>query len=46
MNKTKRKNLPYLLGDILGVLFAAVIFIIPFLFMFVNSLKDRQKQVC
>lgn len=43
MNKTKRKNLPYLLGDILGVLFAAVIFIIPFLFMFVNSLKDRQE---
>ena len=38
----KKKKL-YLLGDVLGLLFAAVIFIIPFLFMLVNSLKERRE---
>lgn len=32
-----------LLGDILGVLLAAAIFIVPFLFMLVNSLKNRRE---
>lgn len=32
-----------LVGDILGVFFAFFIFIIPFLFMLVNSLKDRKE---
>jgi len=40
--KMKKKKL-YLLGDVLGLLFAAVIFIIPFLFMLVNSLKERRE---
>lgn len=30
------------LGDVLGILFAVLIFIIPFLFMLTNSLKDRR----
>jgi len=38
----KRKHL-YLLGDILGLLGAFVIFIIPFIFMFTNSLKERRE---
>lgn len=38
----KKKKL-YLLGDALGLFFAAVIFIIPFLFMLVNSLKERRE---
>ena len=38
----KKKKL-YLLGDVLGLFFAAVIFIIPFLFMLVNSLKERRE---
>ena len=37
----KRKKL-YLIGDITGVLAAFVIFIIPFLFMLTNSLKERK----
>lgn len=40
--KMKKKKL-YLLGDALGLFFAAVIFIIPFLFMLVNSLKERRE---
>jgi len=40
--KMKKKKL-YLLGDVLGLFFAAVIFIIPFLFMLVNSLKERRE---
>lgn len=39
MKKQKRRSL---VGDILGLLFAFVIFIIPFLFMLTNSLKDRR----
>lgn len=40
MKKQKRLCI---LGDILGILFAAVIFVIPFLFMLVNSLKGRRE---
>jgi raffinose/stachyose/melibiose transport system permease protein len=32
-----------LIGDILGVFFAVVIFIIPFYFMFINSVKDKSE---
>jgi raffinose/stachyose/melibiose transport system permease protein len=39
MRAQKRK---VLLGDIFGVFFAIIIFIVPFVFMFVNSLKDRR----
>lgn len=38
----KRKRL-LLLGDILGMLAAIVIFVIPFLFMLMNSLKGRRE---
>lgn len=38
----KRKRL-VLVADILGVTGAVIIFIIPFYFMFVNSLKDRRE---
>lgn len=39
----KKKNRKYLLGDLLGILGALIIFIIPFLFMLVNSLKDKKE---
>ncbi|MDD3337514.1 MAG: carbohydrate ABC transporter permease [Lachnospiraceae bacterium] len=39
MKKQKRRSL---IGDILGLIFAFLIFIIPFLFMLTNSLKDRR----
>lgn len=39
----KKKKLILLLGDVLGVLAAFVIFIIPFLFMLVNALKERRE---
>ena len=38
----KRKRL-LLLGDIIGMVSAIVIFVFPFLFMFINSLKDRRE---
>ena len=38
----KHKKKLTLLGDIIGILGAVVIFIIPFVFMLVNSLKDRR----
>lgn len=38
----KQKRLIWL-GDILGVLAAVIIFIVPFYFMFVNSLKTQQE---
>jgi len=40
--KMKNKKI-YILGDVLGLFFAAVIFVIPFLFMLVNSLKERRE---
>lgn len=39
MKKQKRR---ILVGDILGVSGAIIIFVIPFLFMLINSLKDRR----
>lgn len=38
----KKKKRLILLGDILGVICAVIIFVIPFFFMLVNSLKDRR----
>lgn len=38
----KRKKQLTLIGDIVGVLSAVIIFIIPFAFMLTNSLKDRR----
>ncbi|MDE6906845.1 MAG: carbohydrate ABC transporter permease [Lachnospiraceae bacterium] len=38
----KKKRL-YLLGDILGFLGAFIVFIVPFLFMMVNALKERRE---
>ncbi len=39
----KKENRLYLLWDILGVLVVGIIFIVPFLFMFMNSLKERKE---
>uniref|UniRef100_S0DES5 Putative ATPbinding transport protein n=1 Tax=termite gut metagenome TaxID=433724 RepID=S0DES5_9ZZZZ len=39
----RKYNKTNLLGDVLGVLLAAAIFIVPFLFMLVNSLKGRRE---
>lgn len=39
MKKNKKK---YLLGDIIGLISVAIVFIVPFIFIFVNSLKDRK----
>lgn len=39
----KRKKKLYLLGDILGILAAAIVFIVPFVFMLVNALKERRE---
>lgn len=39
----KKKNRILLLGDILGLLAAFIIFIVPFLFMLTNSLKERRE---
>ncbi|MFT3983475.1 MAG: carbohydrate ABC transporter permease [Lachnospiraceae bacterium] len=38
----KGKRYLYIIGDILGILGASIIFIIPFAFMLLNSLKDRR----
>jgi raffinose/stachyose/melibiose transport system permease protein len=40
---SKKSKLTIWTGDILGILAAAIIFIIPFVFMFVNSIKDRKE---
>jgi len=39
--KKKKKSL--IAGDVLGIFFTCIIFIIPFLFMVVNSLKERRE---
>ena len=39
----KKRKVRILIGDIVGVLVAFVIFIIPFLFMLVNALKERRE---
>jgi len=38
----KKKKL-FLLGDIAGIICASVIYVIPFIFMLVNSLKERRE---
>ena len=40
--KTKRK-VQYLIGDVVGLFVCFFIFVIPFLFMVVNSLKERRE---
>lgn len=39
----KKRKKRYLLGDAVGLLIAAVIFIVPFAFMLVNALKERRE---
>ncbi len=39
----KKKKRRYLLGDIIGICMAFVLFVIPFLFLIFNSLKDRKE---
>ena len=39
---TRKKRLR-LIGDVLGVLFTIIIFIVPFYFMFVQSIKTQQE---
>ena len=39
----KRKKRILLLGDIVGMAAAVIVFVFPFLCMFVNSLKDRRE---
>lgn len=39
----KKKNTKYLIGDIIGILLAAIVFIVPFIFMLTNSLKERRE---
>lgn len=39
----KKKRHMVFLGDFIGVIAAAVIFIVPFVFMLVNSLKERRE---
>lgn len=39
----KRHKTRLLIGDILGVFFAVVIFIVPFYFMFINSVKSQEE---
>jgi raffinose/stachyose/melibiose transport system permease protein len=39
----KNKKYLYLLGDLLGIIGAFFIFIIPFIFMFINSIKGRRE---
>ena len=44
MKRKKIKiNKSALLGDVLGLIGATVIFVLPFIFMLVNSLKDRKE---
>lgn len=39
----KKKKMHLVLGDAIGILLAVVIFIVPFAFMLVNSLKERRE---
>lgn len=39
----RKKQIKYLLGDIIGLTVCFFVFIIPFLFMVVNSLKERRE---
>ncbi len=42
-NVGKKNKISILIRDVLGIVFAFLIFIVPILFMFVNSLKDRKE---
>lgn len=39
----KRKKRIYILGDVLGILMAVIVFIVPFAFMLVNALKEGRE---
>ena len=39
----RKRQIKYLLGDIIGLTVCFFVFIIPFLFMIVNSLKERRE---
>lgn len=39
----KKGKIKYLIGDILGILVAVLVFVVPFAFMLVNSLKERRE---
>lgn len=39
----KKKKRLYLLGDVLGIVAAFIIFVVPFAFMLVNALKERRE---
>ena len=39
----KRKKRLILLADVLGLVLSIIIFVFPFLFMLINSLKDRRE---
>ena len=39
----KRKKRIYILGDVLGILMAVIVFIVPFAFMLGNALKERRE---
>ena len=38
----KKRRFWYILGDMIGLIAAFIVFIIPFIFMLVNSLKERK----
>lgn len=40
---SKKKKRQILIGDIVGCALAVIVFIFPFYFMFINSLKDRRE---
>lgn len=40
----RKRQIKYFLGDIIGLTVCFFVFIIPFLFMVVNSLKERREQ--
>lgn len=39
----KKGKIKYLAGDVIGVLIAAIVFLVPFAFMLVNALKERRE---
>lgn len=41
--KIKKDKLLIWLGDIIGMVIATIVFVTPFVFMFLNSLKDRRE---
>ncbi|MDD3361224.1 MAG: carbohydrate ABC transporter permease [Hespellia sp.] len=39
----KKKSIKYIIGDIVGLMTCFFVFIVPFIFMLVNALKDRRE---